>query len=130
MKKVIYFLVLLGFMLFPLFGEVFAMEGGSKAISDRGTAGVADLDYKKIIDVARKYIEATSSFGSRYNVDYKLKLIDRKGKWASVHYIPIPFGEGDPPGLLLEQVNGRWVVRVCGTDWSDWEKKLPPGFKY
>lgn len=128
MKKAVYFLVSLVLMCFSITGNVLSMEGGSKVIKDRGSASSADLESKKIIDVARKYIEATSSFGSRYNVDYKLKLIDRKGRWAHVDYIPIPF-VGDPPGLLLEQVNGRWVVRVCGTDWSDWDKKLPPGFK-
>jgi hypothetical protein len=45
----------------------------------------------------------------RYNIDYTLKLIKIQGKWAKVFYIAIPYG-GDPPGLLLEQVKGVWVV--------------------
>lgn len=110
-------------------GEVLSMEGNSKA--DRGNANIADLESNKIIDVVKKYMESIPPPPGikqpRYNIDYTLKLIKVQGRWAKVHYIPIPF-VGDPPGLLLEQVKGKWVVRVCGTDWSDWEDKLPPGF--
>lgn len=122
MKK-IYFLLLFVLILSAYFPveEVFARAGGGQSYEDNSRA--ADRESDKIIEAAKKYVEASPYIGK----PCELKLTNRKDSWAYVNYMPIPF-EGDPPGLLLEKVKGQWVVRACGTGPTEWDNQLSSGW--
>jgi hypothetical protein len=76
----------------------------------------------EILAATRAYVDAQGG-----GVKYDLELLKRAGNWAFVSVLPKENIEG--AGVILEKVNGKWIVRDMGTDLSDWDKKAPKLFE-
>lgn len=97
-------------------------KGCGAKVSD--TVKIVDSEDFQILSAARDFVDKNSV----PNIKYKLKITNKVGKWALVEVIPL--GQFDGAGVILEKVEGKWVGKVLGTDFSDWEQKVPELFKY
>jgi hypothetical protein len=86
-----------------------------------------DADYQQMLATARDYVKANSAPGITFKVklikqvkDYALLEVVPTGKWAN---------QVEPAGVILQKIRGKWVPQELGTDFSDWEQKVPELFK-
>jgi len=96
--------------------------GGAGAAKSSG-----DADYQQMSATARTYVKANSAPGITFDLklikqvkDYALLEVVPTGKWAN---------QVEPAGVILQKIGGKWVPQTLGTDFSDWEKKVPELFK-
>lgn len=61
------------------------------------------------------------------SIDFKLDKI--VGNYALVQVIPVGV-EAEGAALVLEKVNGRWVVQAFGTIFPEWQEKVPELFQW
>jgi hypothetical protein len=97
-------------------------------VADAGAAkSAAQADYQQMLATARNYVKANCAPGITFDLklikqvkDYALMEVVPTGKWAS---------QVEPAGVILQKIGGRWVPQELGTDFSDWEQKVPELFK-
>lgn len=84
-------------------------------------------DYNQMMAAARNYVKAHSAPGIMFNLkllkqvnNYALLEARPKGKWAN---------QAEPAGVILQKIGGKWVPQTMGTDFSEWETRVPELFK-
>ena len=80
-----------------------------------------------MLKAARNYVKANSAPGITFDLklikqvcNYALLEVIPQGKWAK---------KAEPAGVILKRIAGKWVPQTMGTDFSDWERKVPELFK-
>lgn len=97
-------------------------------VADAGAAKPSgDSDYQQMVATARNYVKAHSAPGITFDIklikqvrDYALLEVVPTGKWAN---------QVESAGVILQKKGGKWVPQELGTDFSDWEQKVPELFK-
>lgn len=86
-----------------------------------------DADYQQMLKAARNYVKANSVPGITFDLklikqvkNYALLEVIPRGKWAK---------QAEPAGVILKKIGNQWVPQTMGTDFSDWERKVPELFK-
>jgi len=93
-------------------------------------AGVAkssgDADYQQMLATTRNYVKAHSAPG----ITFDLKLIKQVKEYALLQVVPTGkwANQVEPAGVILQKIGGKWAPQELGTDFSDWEKKVPELF--
>jgi hypothetical protein len=97
-------------------------------VADAGAAkSSGHADYQQMLAAARNYVKAHRVPGITFDLklikrvkDYALLQVVPTGKWAK---------QVESAGVILQKKGGRWVPQELGTDFSDWEQKVPELFK-
>lgn len=91
------------------------------------TGSPGDADYHPMMAAARNYVKAHSATG----ITFDLKIIKQVNNYALLEVIPTGqwANKVEPAGVILKKMGGKWVPQTMGTDFSDWEKKVPELFK-
>ena len=115
-------LLSLSFLLVILITLNFLPVVGAGAAKSSGQA-----DYQQMLATARNYVKAHSAPG----ITFDLKLIKRVKNYALLEVVPTGkwAKQAESAGLILQKKGGRWVPQELGTDFSDWEQKVPELFK-
>lgn len=82
-----------------------------------------DAEDQQLLTEARRFVDKNSTPG----IKYKLKIGKKTGRWAMIEVVPA--GDSEGAGVLMEKVDGRWIAREMGTDFSGWEAKAPELFR-
>jgi hypothetical protein len=84
-------------------------------------------DYQQMLAAARNYVKGHSAPGITFDLklikqvkDYVLLEVVPTGKWVN---------QVESAGIILQKIGGKWVPQELGTDFSDWEQKVPELFK-
>jgi hypothetical protein len=86
-----------------------------------------DSDYQQMVATARNFVKANSVSG----ITFHLKLIKQVKDYALLEVVPTGqwVNKVESAGVILQRKGGKWVPQELGTDFSDWEQKVPELFK-
>lgn len=87
--------------------------------TSHGMLAAENSDSIQILSTVKNYVDATSTAS-----DYKLEIFKHTKGWAIVSVIPVPEGSYEGAGVVLEKVDGKWIVRDMGTDLSDYDSNF------
>jgi hypothetical protein len=80
-------------------------------------------EQKQMYQAARDYVKKNSDPNLQFDLDLK-KVVDQ---YAILQVIPLN-QQIDPAQVIMQKENGKWVAQTLGTDFPDWQQKVPALF--